>query len=89
MAQTVYYGREYEEEKERQEMIKEQAEALTMAMKTIVRQPEKNALRDPGEKGWACFFCGKEGNLFRHQATPSSMSSLQGTTLAETLPPEA
>ena len=36
LAQTVYYGRKYEEKKERQEMIKEQAEALTMAMKTIV-----------------------------------------------------
>ena len=26
-------------------------------------QPEKNALRDPGEKEWACYYCGKEGHL--------------------------
>ena len=41
LAQTVYYGREYEEKKERQEKTKEQAEALTMAMKMILKQPEK------------------------------------------------
>ena len=32
-AQTVYYGREYEEKKERQKKTKEQAEALAMAEK--------------------------------------------------------
>ena len=43
---------------------KEQAEALAMAMRTIVlKQPEKNAPKDPGEKGWACYYCGKEGYL--------------------------
>ena len=41
LAQTVYYGREYEEKKERQEKTKEQAEALAMAMKMILKQPEK------------------------------------------------
>ena len=54
LVQTVYYGREYEEKKERQKKTKEQAEALTMAMKTGLKQPEKNAQRDPGEKIWAC-----------------------------------
>ena len=34
-----------------------------MAMRTILKQPEKNAQRDPGEKGWACYYCGKEGHL--------------------------
>ena len=34
-----------------------------MAMKTVLKQPEKNAQRDPGEKGWACYYCGKEGHL--------------------------
>ena len=34
-----------------------------MAMKNILKQPEKNAQRDPGEKGWACYYCGKEGHL--------------------------
>ena len=41
LAQTVYYGREYEEKKERQRKTKEKAEALTMAMKTFLKQPEK------------------------------------------------
>ena len=63
LAQTVSYGREYEEKKERQKKSKEQAEALAKAMKTILKQPEKNAQRDSGEKGWACYYCGKEGRL--------------------------
>ena len=63
LAQTIYYGREYEEKKERQKKTKEQAEALAMAMKTVLKQPEKNAQGDPGEKGWACYYCGKEGYL--------------------------
>ena len=63
LAQTVYYGREYEEKKERQKKTKEQVEALVMAVKTILKQPEKNAQRDPGEKGWACYYCGREGHL--------------------------
>ena len=53
LAQTVYYGREYEEKKERQKKTKEKAEAFSMAMKNVLKQPEKNAQRDPGEKGWA------------------------------------
>ena len=36
-----------------------------MAMKTVLKQPEKTAQRDPGEKGWACYYCGKEGHLKR------------------------
>ena len=36
-----------------------------MAMKTVLKQPEKNAQGDPGEKGWACYYCGKEGHLKR------------------------
>ena len=63
LAQTVYYGREYEERKERQKKTKEQAEAFAMAMRTVLKQPEKNAQRDPGEKGWACYYCGKEGHI--------------------------
>ena len=34
-----------------------------MAVRTILKQPEKNAQRDPGEKGWACCYCWKEGQL--------------------------
>ena len=51
LAQTVYYGREYEEKKERQRKTKEQEEGFAMAMKTVLKQPEKNAQRDSGEKG--------------------------------------
>ena len=29
----------------------------------VLKQPEKNAQRDPGEKGWACYYCGKGGHL--------------------------
>ena len=31
---------------------KEKTEAFAMAMKNVLKQPEKNAHRDPGEKGW-------------------------------------
>ena len=36
-----------------------------LAMKNVLKQPEKNAQRGPGEKGWACYYCGKEGHLKR------------------------
>ena len=63
LARTVYYGREQEEKKGRQKDTKAQAEALTMAVKTVLKEHEKNAQRDPGKKGWACYCCGKEGHL--------------------------
>ena len=44
---------------------KEKVEAFAMAMKNILKQPEKDVQRDPGEKGWACYYCGKEGHLKR------------------------
>ena len=65
LAQTVYYGREYEEKKERHRKTKEMVEAFPMAMKNALKQPEKNAQWDPGEKGWACYSCGKEWHLKR------------------------
>ena len=34
-----------------------------MVVRAALKQPEKNAPRDPGEKGWACHYCGKEGHL--------------------------
>ena len=43
LTQTVYYGREYEEKKERQKKTKEKAEAFTMDMKNFLKQPEKDA----------------------------------------------
>ena len=66
LSQTVYHGREYEEKKEKQKKTKEQAEALVMAVRTVLKQPEKNAQRDPGEKGWTCYYCGKEEHLKRN-----------------------
>ena len=86
LAQTVYYGREYEEKKGRKRQ-KKRWKPSQWAMKNVLKQPEKNAQRDPGEKGWACYYCGKVA--LRRLAAPSSMSSLQGTTLEERLPPEA
>ena len=77
LAQMAYYGREYEEKKETHKKTKEKAEAFAMAMKNGLKQPEKNAQRDPGEKGWACY------------VAHSSMSGLQRTTLEERLPSEA
>ena len=38
---SVYYGREYEEKKERQKKTKEKAEAFAMAIKNVLKQPEK------------------------------------------------
>ena len=54
LAQIVYYGREYEEKKERQKKTKEQMEAFAMAVRTVIKQSKKTVQRDPGEKGWAC-----------------------------------
>ena len=51
LAQTVYCGREYEEKEERQKKTKEEVEAIVMAVRTILKQPEKNAQRERGEKG--------------------------------------
>ena len=39
LVQTVYYGREYEEKKERQKKTKEKAEAFAKAMKNFLEQP--------------------------------------------------
>ena len=44
---------------------KEQAEALIIVVRTVLKQPEKNAQRDPGEKGWVCYYCEREGHLKR------------------------
>lgn len=55
LTQTVYYSREYKKGKQ-QKRTKEKAQALEMAGKTAMSQPEeKNAQRSPGEKGLACY----------------------------------
>ena len=38
MVLTVFYGREYEENKERQKKTKEKVEAFTMAMKNMLQE---------------------------------------------------
>ena len=44
---------------------KEQVEALIIVVRTVLKQPEKNAQRDPGENGWVCYYCEREGHLKR------------------------
>ena len=36
-----------------------------MAVRSALKQPEENTQRHPGEKWWACYYCGKEGHLKR------------------------
>ena len=91
LAQTVYYSREYEGKKERQRKTKEQVEAIEMAVRTILKQPEKNAQRDPGANGWACYYCGKEGTssgiALRHLSRPRlHVQSARDHTRGETAP---
>ena len=48
-----------------------------MAMKTILKQPEeKDPQRDPGEKGWAWYYCGREGQLKQNCPQVSKLSRL-------------
>ena len=62
----IYYGREYKEENKRQKRTRQQTEAPTVVVRSAMKQPEgKNAQRNPGEKGWTCYYCGKEGHLKR------------------------
>ena len=49
-----------------------------MAVRAVLKQPEKNAQRDPGENGWACYYCGKEG----HSPTPFLMSMLEAVSIS-------
>ena len=61
-----------------------------MAMKNFLKQPDKDAQRDPGEKGWACYYCGKEGargNALRHLSSPQlHVWSTKDHTRRETTP---
>ena len=49
LAQAVYYDREYKEEKRSRQKIQDPL--------------RKNAQRNPGEKGWACYYYDEEGHL--------------------------
>ena len=42
---------------------RQKTDAPTMVVRPALKQFEKNAQRDPGKKGWACCYCGKEGHL--------------------------
>ena len=61
-----------------------------MAMRTVLKQPEKNAHRDPGEKGWVWYYCGKEGNLKKNcpqtSKPPLAPWSAKDHTARETAP---
>ena len=70
----------------------EQVEVLAMAMRTILKQPEKNALRGPDEKGWACHYFGKEGHLKQdclQASKPPQLHVPSAKDHIERLPPEA
>ena len=87
---TVYYGREYEKKKERQKKTKKKEEALAMAMKNSLKNMPRGiqVKRD----GLAITVERRDTSseiALRHLSLPGSMSSLQGTTLQERLPPEA
>ena len=51
LSQSIMVGNMRKRKKERQKKTKGQAEALTMSMKTVLKQPEKKAHGDQGEKG--------------------------------------
>ena len=60
-----------------------------MAVRTVLKQPEKNAQRDPGEKGWAYYYCGKEGHLKRDCPQASKLPHVRSAkdhTRRETAP---
>ena len=88
LAQTVYYGREYEEKKERQKKTKEKAEAFAMAMKNVLKQPEKNAQRGPGGLATAVERRGtSSGIALRHLSRPRlHVRSAKDHTGRETAP---
>ena len=94
LAQMIYYGREYKEENKRQKRTRQQTEAPTVVVRSAMKQPEgKNAQRNPGEKGWTCYYCGKEGQLKwdcpqASKPPPGSRSDLQRTILEKRLPSE-
>ena len=58
LTQAVYYGREYEEENRGKKSTRQKTEAPTMAVRPALKQPEEKC---PDEKGWTCYYCGKEG----------------------------
>ena len=93
LAQTVYYGREYEEKKERQRKTKKQVKAFTMAMKPFLNSLRKMPRGTQVKRDGLAITVERRGTsseiALRHPSHPGSISGLQGTTLGERLPPEA
>ena len=93
LAQTVYYGREYERKKERQKKTKEQEEAFAMAVRTILKQPEKNAQRDPLKRDGLAITVERRGTssgiALRHLSRPRLHVPSAKDHTEERLPPEA
>ena len=91
LAETAYYGREYEEKKERQRKTKEQVEAIPMAMNTVLKQPEKNAQRDPLKRDGLAITVERRGTSsgipLRHPSGPQlHVWSARDHTEGETAP---
>ena len=61
----MYYSREYEEQNRRQKRTRQEAEAPTWLLNLLWNSLRKKAQRYPSEKGWTCYYCGKEGYLKR------------------------
>ena len=51
--------------KKKAKKTKEKMEAFKMAIKIFLKQPGKDAQRDLDKKGWAYYYCRKEGHLKR------------------------
>ena len=47
LAQTIYYGKEYEEENKRQKRTRQKTEVPTMAVRSALKQPEKKCPEGP------------------------------------------
>ena len=47
LAQTIYYGKEYEEENKRQKRTRQKTEVPTIAVRSALKQPEKKCPEGP------------------------------------------
>ena len=61
LAQTVYYGREYEEKKGRKRQRKRQKPSKWLFLNSLRKMPRGTQVKRDG----ACYYCGKEGHLKR------------------------
>ena len=91
LAQTVCYGREYEDKKERQRKTKEQAEDLIMAVRTILKELEKNAPVTQVKRDGLAITVGRRGTssgiALRHLSRPwLHVQSAKDHTGRETAP---